>query len=387
MNADRHTPIVFVCSICYDLEQVRGDLKDFFETNDGFQVMFSEGDSLPITPCVDALENCLDNVDKLADIFILIVGAGYGCVEESGKSITNLEYLHAKSKGIPIFVFVDRQLHNQLKIWKTNKDGDFSIDNAQIYQFVSEIYNESKQWIYTYESVKDITNTMKKQLSLIFSDGLTYKKISDNLKPYLLDSDISAEAKRVLIEKPYAWEYKFFACVLKGEFDKLQKHRWNYKYGFFTTPIVNLSAKELLGDITLKLNEIVKLNQIFETLMNSTVQDAIGLPGVPSDLEMVVYVSKQIALLYEKMVAWALYFKALHTDDMFKKLLQLLYEFPKSTLTQMDDFVDRIYMEIMSLPDVEDNVKRKIKLSCVLDKANTDAINAEIERIYKLLCQ
>ncbi len=387
MNADRHTPIVFVCSICYDLEQVRGDLKDFFETNYGFQVMFSEGDSLPITPCVDALENCLDNVDKLADIFILIVGAGYGCVEESGKSITNLEFLHAKSKGIPIFVFVDRQLHNQLKIWKTNKDGDFSINNNQIYQFVSEIYNESKQWIYTYESVKDITNTMKKQLSLIFSDGLTYKKISDNLKPYLLDSDISAEAKRVLIEKPYAWEYKFFACVLKGEFDKLQKHRWNYKYGFFTTPIVNLSAKELLGDITLKLNEIVKLNQIFETLMNSTVQDAIGLPGVPSDLEMVVYVSKQIALLYEKMVAWALYFKALHTDDMFKKLLQLLYEFPKSTLTQMDDFVDRIYMEIMSLPDVEDDVKRKIKLSCVLDESNTDAINAEIERIYKLLCQ
>ncbi len=27
--------------------------------------------------------------------------------------------------------------------------------------------------------------------------------------------DISAEAARALIEKPYAWEYKFFAYVLK----------------------------------------------------------------------------------------------------------------------------------------------------------------------------
>lgn len=43
-------------------------------------------------------------------------------------------------------------------------------------------------------------------------------------------------------------------------------------------------------------------------------------------------------------------------------------------------------MEITNLPDVEDNVKREIKLSCVLDEANTDAINAEIERLYKLLC-
>lgn len=84
---------------------------------------------------------------------------------------------------------------------------------------------ESKQWIYTYESVRDITATMKHQLSLIFSDGLIYKKISNILQLYVLDSDIPVEAKRVLIEKPYAWEYKFLAYVVKGEFNKLQKHR------------------------------------------------------------------------------------------------------------------------------------------------------------------
>lgn len=388
MNTDRHTPVVFVSSTCYDLKQVREDLKDFFETNYGFQAMLSEFDSFPIDPCIGTFENCLNNVDKSADIFILIVGTRYGYVTKSGKSITNLEYLHAKAKGIPIFVFVDQQLHSQLKIWEANKEGDFSaiVDNPQIFKFVSEIYNESRQWIYTYESVRDITTTMKHQLSLIFSDGLTYKRISHTLQPYVLDSDIPVEAKRVLIEKPYAWEYKFLAYVVKGEFDKLQKHRWNFKYGIFTTHIVDLNSTELLDDISIKLNEIIKLNGILDTLLNWTIQDAIGLPGVPSDLEMIVYVSKQFALLYERVIAWALYFKALHTDDVFKQLLQLLYELPESMLVRIDDFVDRMYMEITNLPDVEDNIKREIKLSCVLDEANTDAINEEMERLYKLLC-
>ena len=388
MNTDRHTPVVFVSSTCYDLKQVREDLKDFFEANYGFQAMLSEFDSFPIDPCIGTFENCLNNVDKSADIFILIVGTRYGYVTESGKSITNLEYLHAKAKGIPVFVFVDKQLHSHLKIWEANKEGNFSaiVDNPQIFKFVSEIYNESKQWIYTYESVRDITTTMKHQLSLIFSDGLTYKKISHTLQPYVLDSDIPVEAKRVLIEKPYAWEYKFLAYVVKGEFDKLQKHRWNFKYGIFTTHIVDLNSTELLDDISIKLNEIIKLNGILDTLLNRTLQDAIGLPGVPSDLEMMVYVSKQFALLYERVIAWALYFKALHTDDVFKQLLQLLYELPESMLARIDDFVDRMYMEITNLPDAEDNIKREIKLSCVLDEANTDAINEEMERLYKLLC-
>ncbi len=169
MNTDRHIPVVFVSSTCYDLKQVREDLKDFFEINYGFQAMLSEFSSFPIDPCIGTFENCLSNVDKLADIFILIVGTRYGYVTERGKSITNLEYLHAKAKGIPVFVFVDKQLHSQLKIWEANKEGNFStiVDNPQIFKFVSEIYNESKQWIYTYESVRDITTTMKHQLSLI----------------------------------------------------------------------------------------------------------------------------------------------------------------------------------------------------------------------------
>ena len=387
MNTIRHTPVIFVSSTCYDLKQVREDLKEFFECNYGFQAMLSEFDSFPIEPCIGTFENCLNNVDKSVDIFILIVGTRYGYVTDNGKSITNLEYLHAKAKGIPVFVFVDKQLYNNLKIWKANKNGDFSsvVDNPQIFEFVSEIYSESKQWVYTYESVRDITMTMKQQLSLIFSDGLMYQKISHTLQPYVCNSDIPAGAVRALVEKPYAWEYKFLAHVFKCEFDRLQKHRWNFKYGIFTAHTMSLNHAELFEDISEKLNEILRLSEILSTLLNLAIQDAIGEPGVPSDLEMIVYISKQFASIYERMVEWALYFKALRVDEIFEHLLQLLYELPKSMLAKMDDFVDKMYNEITGIPDVEDDIERRIILSCVFDEANTDDINAEIKRLRDLL--
>ena len=64
MESVRHKPVVFVSSTCYDLKQVREDLKDFFEENYGFQTMLSEFDSFPIDPCKGTFENCVENVDN-----------------------------------------------------------------------------------------------------------------------------------------------------------------------------------------------------------------------------------------------------------------------------------------------------------------------------------
>ncbi|MCH5193417.1 MAG: DUF4062 domain-containing protein [Oscillospiraceae bacterium] len=383
MNTSRQKPVVFVSSTCYDLKQIREDLKDFFENNYGFDVALSEFSSFPIDPCVGTFENCLNNVDRCADIFILIIGTRYGYVTDQGKSITNLEYLHAKAKGIPIFIFVSKQLYNNLPLWKSNKDGDFSsvVDNPQIFEFVSEIYDEARQWVYTYESVRDIQMTLKNQLGLIFSDGLNFKKIIVDPQYDILNSDIPAGAIRALIEQPYVWEYKFLAYVLKNEFDKLQKRKWDLKYGIFEGHTIVLNPVEFLNDITNKFNEIMKLTDILGIIINSAIKDAMGEIGVPSDLEMIIYVSKQLASIYERLIGWALYFKSLCVDEEFTHLLQMLYNLPKSALDTIDDFIERIYNDITAIPDVSDNVERKICVTCSLNISNTDEINNELQRL------
>ena len=387
MENVRHKPVVFVSSTCYDLKQIREDLKDFFEKNYGFETMLSEFDSFPIDPCKGTFENCIENVDKAADVFVLIIGNRYGYVMESGKSITNLEYLHAKAKGIPIYVFVDKQLYDNMKIWRSNKDANFTgvVDNPKIFEFVSGIYDESKQWIYTYDSVRDIKMVLKQQLSLVFFDGLTLKRLSGDSYNKIITTELPSGAVRMIIEKPFAWEHKFLAHVLRGEFDSLQQHRWDLKYGFYPMHSTRFETSKLLDDISEKLNEMVGLTKLLSTLLNHTIQDAIGEPGAPSDLELMIYTAKQFSSIYKRIIEWGLYFKSLDTDIEFENLLQLLYELPSYVLKQIDQFVEQIYTEFTSLPDVDDEIERSISLTCTLDNANINEINAEIVRLRELL--
>lgn len=383
MDNKRTKPVVFVSSTCYDLSQVREDLKDFISDDYGFEPMLSEFNSFPIDPCIGTFENCLSNVDNYADIFVLVVGNRYGYVTESGKSITNLEYFHAKAKGIPIFVFVSKQMYNTLPLWRANKNGDFSsvVDNIKIFEFVSDIYDEAHQWIYTFDNVRDIKKTLKNQFSLIFSDGLKLQKSLKEAKLGSLTGEIPSDALRVLVEEPYAWEHKFLAYVLKNEFEKLKVNKWDLEYSIFDGETLSFTAEELIEDISRKFHEALKITDMLSTLLNTTLQDAIGAPGVPSDLELMVYSSKRLVYLYRRLVSWSLYFKSLQVDDVFSKLLDLLYDMPKTALSEIEDFVDTFYKEVTSLPDVDDGAERTIKITCSLSTSNTEEINEEIANL------
>ena len=377
------TPTVFVSSTCYDLKQIREDIRDFFRNNYNFEVMLSEFDSFPVDPCKGTFENCLNNVDNSAEIFILIIGTRYGYVTDQGKSITNLEYLHAKAKGIPIYVFVSKQLNNSLPLWRNNKNGDFSsvVDNPKIFEFVSEIYDEMHQWVYTYDSVSDIKATLKNQLLGIFADGLKFIKLKTKPQYSVLNCGIPSDAARVLIEQPYAWEYKFLAYVLKNDFDNLKSQRWNYRYGLVDGPSLSIESIGFADEIISRINEIKSLVNNMGIIIKKVIDDALGKPGVPSDLEMILYASKQLASKYERLISWALYFKALHTDERYSHLLELLYELPTSALNSIDDFVNRIYNEMTSIPDEDDGKERRIALTCTLNVDNQDELIAEINRL------
>lgn len=377
------TPTVFVSSTCYDLKQIREDIREFFKNNYSFEVMLSEFDSFPVDPCKGTFENCLNNVDNCADIFILIIGTRYGYVTEQGKSITNLEYLHAKAKGIPIYVFVSKQLNNNLPLWRNNQNGDFTsvVDSPKIFEFVSEIYGEMHQWVYTYESVSDIKATLKNQLLGIFADGLKYISLKTKPKYSVLNCGIPSDAARVLIEQPYAWEYKFLAYVLKNDFDNLKSQRWNYQYGLVDSPSLSIESIDFVDVISARINEITNLVNSMGIIFNKVIDDAIGKPGIPSDLEMILYVSKQLASMYERLISWALYFKALHVDERYSHLLELLYALPMSALNSIDDFVNRLYNEMTSIPDVDDGKERRINLTCTLGIDNLNALMEEINRL------
>jgi hypothetical protein len=112
-------PVVMVSSTYYDLRQVRADLRTFLDNQLGYQSLLSEFPAFPVDPDADTIENCRRRVEKDADVLVLIIGGRYGYIEpQTEKSITNIEYLTARAKGIPIMAFVDRQVLNLLPVWE-----------------------------------------------------------------------------------------------------------------------------------------------------------------------------------------------------------------------------------------------------------------------------
>jgi hypothetical protein len=91
-----------VSSTFYDLRQVRANLTRFITDEMGWIALLSELASFPVDPDADTIENCRRRVEQDADILIVVIGGRYGTVDFSAtKSVTNLEYLAARAKGIP----------------------------------------------------------------------------------------------------------------------------------------------------------------------------------------------------------------------------------------------------------------------------------------------
>jgi len=272
---------VFLSSTCYDLKQIRSDLMEFF-LNIGFTPILSEYPNFPINPDKNTIENCIDNVKNNTDIFILIIGNRYGSQIDKDKSITNTEYLYAKSLGVPTYIFVDKSVLALIPVWEKNKNGDFTniVDSTKIFEFIQSIRETDKKWCFEFERAQDIVAILKVQLPHLFKEALELqRKFSSNLPE--LYKNLSPKSINILLKKDVAFEIYYFAQCLE---DELKKHdnlkydlEYQIKYGS-TDKIDNVS--DLAVWISKNLDSINNLVESASILVNDAFKKFFGEPGV-----------------------------------------------------------------------------------------------------------
>ena len=193
---------IFISSTCYDLSQVRADLCDFI-TGLGHNPIMSESIDFPVNPHISTMENCINAVREEADLLVLIIGNRYGSLFDSGKSITNTEFLTAVRKGIPVYTFTYKPLANYLPIWKSNPNADFSsvVDNVKVFEFLADVRNDKKLWNFEFEKAQDILSVLKSQLSYLFKDALAVTKQLNNANYSNLYSKVSPRALSILLQE------------------------------------------------------------------------------------------------------------------------------------------------------------------------------------------
>lgn len=386
-----HRPAVFVSSTCYDLKQIRQNIRDFIEDDLGYEAVLSEYDTFPIDPDMDTVNNCLRVVEERANIMVLIVGGRYGYITNHGeKSITNLEYLRAKMKGIPIFVFIDQSILNILPIWKKNNTADFSeiVDSPKIFEFVDTLRNKDSNWVHEFNNGKDIIDCLRKQISYLVNDCLCLRQHfhKERVSPKVLQ--YSGRVFELAVEKPDAWEYLLFAAALKDNLDKLDDLRYDLKYGItFKNVILYDEPKEIIDFIQMKCGELSNRINLLNGIINNAFQEAIGEPGTPGNAEYIIYVAEKLVDVYKSVHEWSLEFRNIIVPEEFQNLLLCASKFSQSVIEDIENFISdydkRINEAVLGVD--EESEKKTLSFSLTLRGFDVTKLESEIKNIRNLL--
>lgn len=344
------SPSVFVSSTCYDLSQIRQDLKIFIESL-GMEPFLSETHTFPVNSDRDAVSNCLSIVKNNADIFVLIVGCRYGSVTDGGKSITNLEYTEAKDKGIPRYVFIQKSILNLLPVWESNPNGDFSksVDSTDLFNFIKTLRDPNENWVFPFESAQDIITTLRVQFGYLYKDALGVRTKYLNLGTGIQNLDLTPVALKLLAEKPSAWEYLFFGQVLSDELAKYHELRRDLLYGIRLGEYHFVyDHQEMLNWIQCQLDNISLLTESLNNILNTALQDVLRPPGMEADVTGLAYAANRFGHVYKKLLEWIIKFHHIKADDSFSQVLHTVAQAPVLILKDAENFPERIKKEISS---------------------------------------
>ena len=369
---------IFVSSTCYDLSQIRDDIKQCIEDL-GHNPILSEMKNFPIDPKLSSMENCINAVKKEADIFVLIIGNKYGSVLESGKSITNTEFLTAINKGIPIYTFALKQMTALLPVWEMNPEADFTyvVDNNKVFEFLADVRKKRGLWNFEFEKAQDITDILKVQLSNLFHDALQARQMIAESDMSELYSKVSISALNILLKKEEYYEVKFFMQAMMDEIHKYKDLKNDYEYSIRLKPVKRISdISQLIEWIQLKLgqaqNYIDTLNGLTEAFRYFYAE-----PGNPSDMEGLYYVARSYAKTYANLLEWGIDVKSTIVPEEYKRLLSAFAKIPTEAIGQIEEF------PVVSLKSIEE-IKEKGDLGegCVVNLQLTITISDEAMQRY-----
>lgn len=332
-------PCVMISSTCYDLHQVRADLEQFITCNLGYQALLSEYRSFPIDPDKTTIENCRNRVLRSADILVLILGGRYGSVDgPTNKSITNLEYLAARAKGIPIYVFVERRTLQSLSLWQANPDGDFSsvVDSVRVFEFVQDIRTTAKVWVFEFATAQDIIESLRLQFAHLFHEGLNLAAKVRRTDIDLAFAALSGKAFVLALERPTDWEYRLFFQVLQDEISACKLMKTKYEMGFALGAGENVSLQDFAYWYRPRMDELRRAADALMGAVNVALPEAIGAPGEAGNAEEIINVAHLMGEIYKEALEWSQRVRRATSHPALQPAISAMARFPDDILTRVE---------------------------------------------------
>ena len=331
-------PNVFVSSTMYDLSELRAQLRQFVEKL-GWRAVMSEHDSFPIDANRTTVENSRRNVRENADVFVMVVGARYGSVDdESNKSVTNLEFIEARARGVPVYVFVRRDVLAQLRVWNANPEADYSsiVDTPRVFEFIDSFREGGEVWTFEFDTAEDIVNTLRDQFTYLVQDALELRQRAIG-QEYLL-TELEGDALMLALRRDEYWEYRLLAMVLEEELGRRIPLRREIEYGLASGNVTFVDLVDIGSWAQDRLQEVLRLGETASTILDSYMPQALGADGVAGDPAELVVVARRLAQVWEDNAWWTLRCRSVRVDERAKRLVDLLSNVNANMLNELWEF-------------------------------------------------
>ena len=384
MGPSGRAPSVFVSSTFYDLAQIRADLRDFI-TSLNFEPVLSEQNNFPIDPDSGTVENCLRAVENRADIFLLIIGGRYGSTNDEGKSITNLEYLRAKVKHIPIYVFVSKQIIDMLPVWRDNPQGNFQsvVDSVGLFEFVESIRESGGTWVFPFEYAQDVISTLRQQFAFLFMESLNVRSRFRDNESFDVLSQLHGEALRLALEKPLGWVYRLFSQVLSEELHAASNLKQDLRYGIAFGEGKTLSEPSDIKDYILSQNQsLMQVSSGLDRLINEALPTALQEVQSTGNPERLVYVAKKAGEAYRSSIAWTLDYRRIHVEDKYQNLISMASNLSSNMIREIEEFSELLQSELKNAISTirDDGGSVNLELTLTLTVPDIEPLNREMKR-------
>lgn len=371
-------PHVFLSSTFYDLRQVRADLAAFVEQDLAYRLIASEFNSFPVDPDVNAVENCRRRVIEDADLLVLVIGSRYGSVPPGAeRSVTNIEYLAAKAKDIPIYAFISRDVLALLPVYAANLTANFSgsVDSVRVFDFVEEVRGQRGVWTFPFEYATEIVRALRTQFAYQMGAGLSLAARARVVPRHVLR--LTGRSFQLAIEQPLGWEASLFAQVLEDELIDAEDLRRDHEAYVVLGRGEFVRERGMSDWVRSCTDEALRLVSAMEAIA----KQAINAGFANSDIPTIIYGARRIGSMYREAYDWALRIRRASIPDRWSRARRLLSLLLDDFTAECRTFVVRAKQQISDALSSDTEETIKLHLTFDFHIGATDALSNEIRRL------
>ncbi len=158
--------------------------------------------------------------------------------------------------------------------------------------------------------------------------------------------ELSDEALSIVVNRPYAWEYKLLLCRIREKIDACSHLKVELQIGMPGRELRHVGDEEIIAWQRPKAVALERLVAALDVLISETVQEALGPPGESGDPRKINTAARKLGEVYERALQWGIDARSVSVSENSERLVLLFSQSCTGIVEALEEFADTLNRKI-----------------------------------------